>query len=443
LDKPIQSESKQPVYAVNEGNLTPVSEHLSRMESIPASRMFLINKSLKVYQQKYPGSPIFDASQGDGGASLPGVPRDILEKAAQMQVDNGTAYDMPFGTEAFRRTVVEDYWKLDSSTGLGPANVLATVGGRDALVKAYQAMLALGHGRAGDALVVSRVPWISYNWGPYGVGANVIWAPGEPSRGWAYSEDSLRECVEFAGRSGRKVAGLVITCPDNPTGLTIPAERQAALAKAGLKAGVAFVLFDWMYHYVTDEKPMDLNSFMRFFEPEERGRLMFLDGITKSLGASNIRNCHLIASEEVVKFIVARASHAVIPSFYSLAVAMAAYKMGYDQASRSIVEPTNASRLVLKDFLDQKGFTYILGKGYYAFIHVGKWLEKFSWTDSEPLGQYLAEEHGVAIVPGAFFSPFGGDWIRFSYATPSERSRGAMERLVAGLEALAKGNPQP
>jgi aspartate aminotransferase len=56
---------------------------------------------------------------------------------------------------------------------------------------------------------------------------------------------------------------------------------------------------------------------------------MFLDGMTKSLGASNIRNCHLIASEEVVKFTVARASHTVIPSYYSLAVAMAAYEMGY------------------------------------------------------------------------------------------------------------------
>ena len=32
---------------------------------------------------------------------------------------------------------------------------------------------------------------------------------------------------------------------------------------------------------------------------------MFLDGITKSLGGSNVRNCHLIASEDVVKFIVA------------------------------------------------------------------------------------------------------------------------------------------
>jgi aspartate aminotransferase len=442
LANSIPLNSNQPVYAVPEENLTPVSEHLSKLAPIPASRMFLINKSLKVYQQKYPDSPIFDASQGDGGASLPGVPRSILEKAAQMQIENGTAYDMPFGTEAFRKCVVEDYWQLDSSTGIGPGNVLAAVGGRDALVKAYQAMLALGYGRLGDALVVSRVPWISYNWGPYGVGANVLWAPGDPAQGWAYSEDSLHDCVDFAARSGRKIAGLVITCPDNPTGLTIHAEQQASLAKAALRAGVAFVLFDWMYHYVTDEQPMDLNTFIGYFEAEERSHLMFLDGITKSLGASNVRNCHLIASEEVVKFTVARASHAVIPSYYSLAVAIAAYQMGYAQASRSIVEPTNASRMVLKDFLDRRGFTYILGKGYYAFIHVGKWLEQCGWPDSEPLGQYLAEEHGVAIVPGAFFSPFGGEWIRFSYATPSERTQGAAERLVSGLDALASSKPR-
>ena len=52
------------------------------MVEIPPSRMFLINKSLKVYQEKYPGGQIFDASQGDGGASLPGVPEAILERAA-------------------------------------------------------------------------------------------------------------------------------------------------------------------------------------------------------------------------------------------------------------------------------------------------------------------------------------------------------------------------
>jgi aspartate/methionine/tyrosine aminotransferase len=153
---------------------------------------------------------------------------------------------------------------------------------------------------------------------------------------------------------------------------------------------------------------------------------------------SNIRNCHLIASEEVVKFIVARASHSVMPTFYSLAVAMAAYEMGYAEASRSIVEPTNASRQVLKAFLEEQGLTHILGKGYYAFIDVGKWIKARGWANTEPLGQYLAEEHGLAVVPGAFFSPYGGDWLRFSYATPVERTLAAAGRLMEGLHALVK-----
>ncbi len=425
-----------PVYAVPDENLIPVSSHLKSMASIPPSRMFLIKKSLKVYQEKYPDSPIYDASQGDGGASLPGVPREILERAAQIQIEHGTGYDMPFGTDAYRRSVVEQYWGLDASLGYGPANVLSATGGRDALVKAYQAMLALGYGRQGDALVVSRVPWISYNWGPYGVGANVMWAPGHPDDGWAYTEEGIQACVQMAASTGRKIAGVVITNPDNPTGLTISSEQQAALGRAALKAGAAFVLYDWMYHFVTDEQPMDLNAFLKMFEPEERKKLIFLDGLTKSLGGSNIRNAHLVASEEVIKFIVARASHSVIPAFFGNAVAMAAYEMGYAKASRTISEPTNASRKVLKKFLDQHGFKYVLGKGYYAFIHVGAWLASRGWEDTEPFGQYVAEEHGVAVVPGAFFSPYGGEWVRFSYATPAERTLGAAERLLQGLIAL-------
>ena len=142
-----------PVLAVEENNLVPVSDHLKRMAEIPPSRMFLINKSLKVYQEKNPAEKVFDASQGDGGASLPGVPKAILERASQLQIEHGTAYDMPFGTEAYRKAVVEQYWKLEPSLGWGPANVMATAGGRDALLKAYGAMLTLGHGREGDLIM--------------------------------------------------------------------------------------------------------------------------------------------------------------------------------------------------------------------------------------------------------------------------------------------------
>jgi aspartate/methionine/tyrosine aminotransferase len=398
--------------------------------------MFLIKKSLDVFREKYPDKPAYDASQGDGGASLSGVSDEIYRRAYELQLEHGSAYDMPFGTTQFREAVVNDYWHLDSDLGWGIANVISGMGGRDILKKAYQAMLALGHGRQGDVIVVSRVPWISYNWGPYGVGANVMLAPGDPKQGWLYTADSIRACVDHAAKTERKVAGLIITCPDNPTGLTVSPEEQIHLAKTALEAGVAFVLFDWMYHFVSDEQPMDLNVFLAAFSPSERERLMFLDGLTKSLGASNVRNAHLIASEEVIRFIVARASHGVIPSYYSQAVAIAAYEMGYQHASRPIVQPTNESRRMLKAFLDEVGFTYILGKGYYAFIHVGDWLQSHGWKDTEGFGTYLAEDYGLAVVPGVYFSKFGGEWIRFSYATPPERTLGAARRLVDALGAL-------
>ncbi len=135
------------------------------------------------------------------------------------------------------------------------------------------------------------------------------------------------------------------------------------------------MLFDWIYHRVTDEAPHDLNEFLLALDPGERDRCIFLDGITKSLGASNIRNCHLVASTAMIKFMQSRASHAVIPSFHSQAVAIAAYRMGFDRAAATIVGPTNASRKVMRSFVDEHGLRAILGKGYYAFLDMGPWID--------------------------------------------------------------------
>ena len=121
-----------PATVVPEANLVPVSDHLQRMADIPPSRMFLINKSLETYTERNPQGKTFDASQGDGGASLPGVPVEILERAARLQVEHGTAYDMPYGTDAYRRCVLDKYWQINPGLGLGPGNVLGTAGGRPA-----------------------------------------------------------------------------------------------------------------------------------------------------------------------------------------------------------------------------------------------------------------------------------------------------------------------
>jgi len=436
---PTATSLESPQYSVPDENLVPVNDYPTRMANIPPSRMFLIKSALNAYKAKAGAdAPTFDASQGDGGASLPGAPREILQQAFELQLKQGTGYDQPWGTPRFRKAAAENYWHLDAASGWGPENIVFVQGGRDGLIKAYEAMIHLGTGRMGDVLVVSRVPWITYNWGPYGIGLNVLQAAGSADDGWRYTPEAIREAAAFAERSGRKVAGLVITSPDNPTGRTIPLEEQITLARAALDSGYGFVLFDWIYHWITDGGPSDINVILQAFSPEDRERLIFLDGLTKSLGASNIRSAHILAGKKVVDFMTSRASHGVIPAFFSQAVAIAAYEMGFGEAAKSIIEPCRESRRILRGILEEKNAHFIMGDGgYYAFIDCTPYIEKGGLKNSEELLKHVAENFGVAIVPGMYFSDAGLNWVRFSYALPPEKTEKAGLRLFEGMEALA------
>jgi aspartate aminotransferase len=429
-----------PEFAVKTENHIPVNDYPAHMLPIQPSRMFTIRNALAKYKEKYgKDAPVYDASQGDGGASLPGVPRELLERAAELQIKHGTGYDNPFGTQEFRVAAAEKYWQLKAETGWGPNNIIFSQGGRDGLNKAYAAMIALGHGRVGDALVVSRVPWVSYNWGPYSTGLNVLRAPGDPAEGWRYTPESIKACADFAEESGCKVAGIIITSPDNPTGLTLPVSEQIRLARAALEAGYPFVLFDWMYHRVTDTgEPSDINEVLLAFNADERERLIFMDGITKSLGASNIRSAHLVAGKKVVDYVNSLASHGVTPSYYAQAVAIAAYDMGFKEASMPLIKPIAESRQIMRQALGQSDLAHIMGDGYYAFLNVERYIAAKGYKNSDELGGFIAEEFGVAVVPGIHFSEAGANWVRFSYALPPEKTEKAVQQLFTGLQSLQK-----
>ncbi|MCU0511470.1 MAG: aminotransferase class I/II-fold pyridoxal phosphate-dependent enzyme [Anaerolineae bacterium] len=429
-----------PEFAVETSHLIPVHDYPAHMTPIQPSRMFTIRNALAKYKEKYgQDAPVYDASQGDGGASLPGVPKALLLRAADMQVAHGTGYDNPFGTQEYRVTMAEKYWGFTAETGFGPGNIIFTQGGRDGLNKAYAAMIALGNGRVGDALVVSRVPWVSYNWGPYSMGLNVLRAPGDPAQGWKYTPESIKATADFAAEHGRRIAGIVITSPDNPTGLTLSVEEQILLAKTALEAGYPFVLFDWMYHRITDDgTPTDINRVLLAFTPAERERLMVLDGITKSLGASNIRSAHLVASKKVVDYVNTQASHGVTPSYYAQAIAIAACEQGFTEAAASLVQPIAASRKLLRGLLEQSDVPFIMGHGYYAFLDLTRYIQAGGYDNSEGMGSYLAEEFGIAVVPGVHFSSAGEMWVRFSYALPPEKTEKAAAQFFAGLQALVK-----
>ena len=426
-----------PEFAQPAEHHIPVSDYPSRMMAIPPSRMFLIKNALKTYKDKAGADAVtYDASQGDGGASLPGVPRELLERAFEIQLEHGTGYDKPWGTPLFREVASEQYWKLEAASGWTGDNIVFSQGGRDGLNKIYNAIMHLGTGNVGDLLVVSRVPWISYNWGPYGVGLNVLRAPGQPEEGWRYTPESIKATAEFAKAQGRQIAGIVITSPDNPTGRTISTDEQIQLARAAIESGYPYVIFDWIYHWVSDSGPTDINKVLQAFSAEDRKKLIFMDGITKSLGASNIRSAHLLADDAIVKHISSQSSHGVIPSFFAQAVAIAAYEKGFGVAAKPILDACSQSRKVLTEKLEASGQDFVIGDGYYAFIDVEKYVHAGGYKDTHDLLTYLGENFGVVVVPGVYFSDAGKYWVRFSYALPPERTAKAFDRLFEGLNSL-------
>jgi hypothetical protein len=87
-----------PEFVVPPENRVQVNDYPAHQMPIPPSRMFLIRDALQKYKAVAgENAPTFDASQGDGGASLPGVPVDILQRALELQIKMGTAYNQPWG----------------------------------------------------------------------------------------------------------------------------------------------------------------------------------------------------------------------------------------------------------------------------------------------------------------------------------------------------------
>ena len=186
--------------------------------SLPGSQMFLIKQGLEVFKQQYPDLPVYDASQGDGGASLSPIhPEEIVDAIGRfLSSTQTTSYGKPEGDARVREALFSRYYRLDGCRDLNPSHVVTTCGGRDALQKWYQS-IALLTGAAGQCVIVSAAPWQSYAQGGYLNGLNMLRAP--THGGFKMTPEGIQQSVEFAQSHNVTVVGLIITSPDNPSGV--------------------------------------------------------------------------------------------------------------------------------------------------------------------------------------------------------------------------------
>lgn len=416
----------------------PPAQRLSVMETmkrfVPGSNMFEIKKGLKLFLDAHPGLLIYDASQGDGGASLGGPPLQELCDA-YLRFITSTAYGQPHGDPRLRKVLLENFWKLDS-LGYTPEQIIVCDGGRDALQKWFQAIHALNEG-IGGTFITSAAPWISYLHGTYLNGLNVLCAPENSELDFKLTPNVIRACEPELLMVPSSVRAIVITTPDNPTGTYYTPDEILQAIERAYSIGCRYILVDLMYQLVIDQEMeiYDWRFILDCLDPKIRTCVTLLDGLTKSVGASSVRMAHLVCSDPIIAtFIKNHASQTVLPNSFGEAAAYEVYShtnVRQHPWVKNITDRTAQSRQIVNRELTNRGYKFVSGQGYYAFIDVRPWLNTRFKTAKE-LSSWLALEHGIAIVNGdSFHQP---NYIRFSYAQDPATTFAAIERLDVALK---------
>ncbi|MEO0162507.1 MAG: pyridoxal phosphate-dependent aminotransferase [candidate division WOR-3 bacterium] len=449
------SQSLIPQFFDKAENWVPIAKY-PRREVWP-SKMFTIKQELDEFIKDHPTVPVYDASQGDGGMSLGGIPKQEIAEALlrYLPEERATKYGEPNGSLILRKAIFENYYRFDLDTGLTPENIIIGDGGRDILQKWYQA-LSQDCGGHGDFILVSAAPWGSYPEGSYLNGFNIVCAPGNPDNAFKITPEGIDLSIEYVQRHARRIVGIIITSPDNPTGNYLNDKEIVNLIEHAVARGINYIFVDLIYQAVTDPEVgcYDVNRIFKSLSPEGKKKVVFMDGLTKMVGASNLRNAHLVCgSIEFAKKLKGIATHTVLPNVAGEAVAYEVYSQKNPLIHpwvKRIVEPTALSRAIVKEKLKAFNFKFICDQGYYAFINIYPWLgkripqgkeffdthgrkiEKIENVDI--LKSYLSARCGLAIIPGSVFRQ--PHFIRFSYANAPEYTLGAITRLEQSLREL-------
>ena len=413
---------------------------VSMRRKLPASRMFTIANNLKVFADRNPGEETCDGSQGDGGKSLNGIPSDESTEAYKRfcPQKNVTAYIMPNGDVRLRRVLHELYWRFDSSDpDVTPDNIVMMDGGRDGLQKYFQAVqYRIGH--IGGAFIGSAAPWISYAHVLYINGFNLLCAPAAGKMDFQITPEGIDEALALAKITGEIPVGLILTSPDNPTGTYSSIQKIVRNVNHAYKRGLRYILIDLIYQMVTDTDvvPYDWRAFIyQMLEPEVRKCVTFLDGLTKSTGASSVRSGHTWSGDKTLAAdMTAIATHTNMANQFGQALAYEVYRHE-NPAEHSWVKritvPTSESRAIFKRGMTELGHTFVADQGYYGFVDVEPWVGKkipvdmqfdhpetharvTEIKDADDVGNYLALNYGLAIVPATAFNQ--PNCIRWSLA---------------------------
>ena len=344
----------------------------------------------------------------------------LIRDAAIHALDNGaTFYTQNLGIPRLRDAIASYVSRLHRP--MDAAHVAVTSSGVSALMLVYQALFD-----PGDRVVIVTPVWPNVTEGPKILGAAVTRVALHYDHGWKLDLARLLAALTPGTRA------VIINSPNNPTGWTMDRGAQEIVLAHCRKLGI-WIIADDVYERLYFEAGAGCApSFLDL--AAENDLVVSANSFSKSWLMTGWRLGWIVAppllTEAIAKLIEYNTSCA--PSFVQQA-GIVALEQGETITQEFLARLKTARDFLVRRLSSLPGIQIASPPGaMYVFLGID------AMTDSVAFAKRLVSEAKLGLAPGAAFGPEGEGYLRWCFASSTERLDEGVRRLETGLAQLAR-----
>jgi len=346
------------------------------------------------------------------GQPAAGAPAPAIAAARAALSSGPLGYSETLGIPSLRRRIAQAYREWHD-LDIDPQRVVVTTGSSAGFILAF-----LGLFEAGDRAAVALPGYPPYRHILAALGCEPVGIETDVATRWSIDSDAL-----LAAHRAKRLKGVIVGSPANPTGTMLNAAALADLIRCAEDAGIV-VISDEIYHGLDyaftaecaarlSSDCVVINSFSKYFcmTGWRIGWMVLPPTLVRSI--ERLQQ-NLAISVPTLSQIAAEAA-------FDGRAELEQIRNGYEENRRILLE--GLPRAGLNSFLPADGAFYL-----YADV------SRFS-SDSLTFAKSMLEQAGVAVTPGLDFDPLRGkNFVRLCYAGARGEMHEAVERIGAWLK---------
>ena len=381
-----------------------LSKRVSSLKASGIRKFFDIAANMKDVISLGIGEPDFDS------------PNPIIQAGITSLKNNQTHYTANKGILPLRQAISEHIEKMYGVSYDPGDEIVATVGGSEALLLAISALLD-----PGDEVLLPTPCFVSYQGVILLAGGVSVEVPSKMENNFIPDIEDLEKAIT------PRTKAILINFPTNPTGAVADRETLIEIGKLAEKHDL-IVISDEIY----DRLVYGIEHTCFPALPGMRERTILIGGFSKAYAMTGWRIGYICAPREILDGI-ARVHQYVIMTAPTISqyAALEGLKSCEDFVQDMVKEYDRRRVLVVEGF-NYIGLPTFEPRGaFYAFPKVD-----VTGMDDDTFSNRLLQEKHIAAVPGSAFGPGGEGFIRCSYATAYDKLEEALDRIHQFVKSL-------